>query len=230
MDQLIPPLTSPVVEGVLEKLWCAREDGLSVRQAAPEGKLNQPAIDQTVSAGLAAWHEAGLVFTRSGERVARSRVRRQRLAEELLRGILEVKPQPVGAAGGRGRETDGQACGVEPVLSEPVTERICTFLGHPVVCPHGKAIPPGECCTRHDRLVEPLVERLTALEPGGEGRIVFMAPGRQLERLMALGLVPGAHIKLLQNKPACVVQVGETTLAVDEEVLAQIDVRPSLKG
>ena len=38
------------------------------------------------------------------------------------------------------------ACTFEHILSPEVTDRICTFLGHPRTCPHGSPIPPGDCC------------------------------------------------------------------------------------
>ena len=50
-------------------------------------------------------------------------------------------------------------------------------------------------------------------------------------RLAVFGLVPGTEIKLLQRRPACVVQVGETELALDPEIARRILVRdPGLTG
>ncbi len=40
----------------------------------------------------------------------------------------------------------------------------------------------------------------------------------RLQRLAALGVVPGASIYVCQHWPAVVVEVGETTLALDSEV------------
>ena len=39
-----------------------------------------------------------------------------------------------------------EACRFEHILSDGATERICTFLGHPGLCPHGYPVPRGECC------------------------------------------------------------------------------------
>jgi Fe2+ transport system protein FeoA/rubredoxin len=41
-------------------------------------------------------------------------------------------------------------------------------------------------------------------------------------RLAVFGLVPGTEITLLQRRPACVVQVGETELALDLEIARRI--------
>jgi DtxR family Mn-dependent transcriptional regulator len=40
--------------------------------------------------------------------------------------------------------------------------------------------------------------------------------------LAVFGLVPGAEITLLQHQPACVVQIGETQLAIDPEIAESI--------
>jgi Fe2+ transport system protein FeoA len=44
--------------------------------------------------------------------------------------------------------------------------------------------------------------------------------------LAAFGLVPGAEIQLIQRRPACVVRVDETELALDGEVADEILVAP----
>jgi Fe2+ transport system protein FeoA len=49
-------------------------------------------------------------------------------------------------------------------------------------------------------------------------------PGR-LARLSVFGLVPGSRIQLLQRRPAAVIRIGETELALSDEILGQIWVR-----
>jgi DtxR family transcriptional regulator, Mn-dependent transcriptional regulator len=95
---------------------------------------------------------------------------------------------------------------------------------HPPVCPHGKPIPPGLCCARFKREVEPLVCPLPDWKLGEEGRVVFITPkpkGR-LERLSSPGLVPGPVICLAQKRPSYVIEIGETPLAPDEEISKEI--------
>ena len=50
--------------------------------------------------------------------------------------------------------------------------------------------------------------------------------GRRLEQLSNLGIVPNAVLRLLQKRPASVVQVGETEVAIDFGIARQIYVRP----
>lgn len=52
-----------------------------------------------------------------------------------------------------------------------------------------------------------------------------MVPGRS-HRLSAFGLVPGSRVQLLQRKPAPVLRIGETELAVSDEILDEIWVEP----
>jgi DtxR family Mn-dependent transcriptional regulator len=44
-----------------------------------------------------------------------------------------------------------QACYFEHILSPAVTDSICAFLGHPRLCPHGRPIPRGACCSAAPR-------------------------------------------------------------------------------
>jgi DtxR family Mn-dependent transcriptional regulator len=108
-----------------------------------------------------------------------------------------------------------------------MTDSICAFLGHPRFCPHGKPIPPGPCCRCLTRPIEPLVGPLGSLAVGERGRIVYIVPREpeRLVRLSVLGIVPGVEIALVQKSPAAVLRVGETTLAVDPEIAAEIYVK-----
>ena len=69
---------------------------------------------------------------------------------------------------------------------------------------------------------------LTELRPGQEARVLYIGTddGRRLEQLSNLGIVPNAVLRLLQKRPASVVQVGETEVAIDFGIARQIYVRP----
>ncbi|MDP6125859.1 MAG: metal-dependent transcriptional regulator, partial [Candidatus Latescibacteria bacterium] len=120
-----------------------------------------------------------------------------------------------------------QACDVEHFLRPDVIEHICTFLGHPRNCPHGRPIPLGLCCTSSDHSVEPLVQQLSSVNPGATVRIIFIRPQThaRLDRLAAMGVVPGTTIHLHQKKPAFVILFGETELAIEARVADDIYVR-----
>jgi DtxR family Mn-dependent transcriptional regulator len=119
------------------------------------------------------------------------------------------------------------ACVIEHVLDEAMTDAVCAFLGHPTLCPHGKPIPSGPCCRAFSRSLEPLVQPLDRLGPGDSAHIVFIVPREpgRLVRLAGLGVVPGATVHFQQRSPAAVLRVGETTLALEPAIAAEIYVR-----
>jgi putative ABC transport system ATP-binding protein len=87
-------------------------------------------------------HEHGefiVDFTAAGRQRAADVIRRHRLAERLFTQTLQVQNE---------EEIEEQACKFEHILSPEVTEKICSFLGHPATCPHGSPIPAGECCEK----------------------------------------------------------------------------------
>lgn len=76
--------------------------------------------------------------------------------------------------------------------------------------------PPADVWTLHD------------LRPGQEGRVTHIetVDGRRLEQLSGLGIVPDAVLRLVQKRPAPVVKVGETEVAIDLDIARQIYVKP----
>jgi DtxR family Mn-dependent transcriptional regulator len=124
-------------------------------------------------------------------------------------------------------EVEEEACKLEHILSPGVTESVCTFLGHPPTCIHGKPIPRGDCCAKFKKEMKPLVIPLDELGLGEEGRIVFIAPRshQRLDRLSTLGIVPGSIVRMHQKNPSHVLQLGETTLALDKDIVRDIYVK-----
>lgn len=155
-----------------------------------------------------------VTLTESGSVRARGVIRRHRLAERLFRDLLDLSE---GAA-------ESQACEFEHILSPEATDSVCTLLGHPPTCPHGKSIPPGDCCSAAHRSVQSLVTGLPHFPIGETGRIVFIAPRfhERMDKLAALGVVPGSEVRLHQRSPAYVLDIGETTVAIDAEIASEI--------
>ncbi|HXQ23204.1 MAG TPA: metal-dependent transcriptional regulator [Candidatus Acidoferrales bacterium] len=211
------------IEEVLERLWTLRERGTAV-SAGMEGQ----ALDFDPDAAVAAAQQRNLVavragrleLTAAGEQRAAGVMRRHRLAERLLFDVIHVDNEAMEAG----------ACELEHahILSEEATDRVCAFLGHPPTCPHDRAIPRGRCCEKFSHEVRPLVTPLSEGAIGADYRIVFIASRshRRLDRLCALGVVPGAQLHLHQRQPAFVVRVGETDIALEPEIAADIFVLP----
>jgi Fe2+ transport system protein FeoA len=68
------------------------------------------------------------------------------------------------------------------------------------------------------------VRPLSDLSPGQSGVVVTIATRQaaRLDRLGALGVVPGSIVTLKQRMPAFVLRVGETELTVDESIAQEI--------
>ncbi len=208
------------IDEILELIWTAREEGKnSLADVFPGGQ--QTGEDDTwkemTAANLVIIQEEKIALLREGERRAMDIIRRHRLAETLFFEVFELEEASMELG----------ACNFEHILSPKVIESVCTFLGHPRRCPHDKPIPSAECCSKFQRNVQPLVMRLCDLALGEEGRIVFITPRHhaRLDRLSALGLIPGTVVKLHQRQPAYVINIGETDLALDQEITQEIYVK-----
>jgi len=214
-------LIHPTTDEILERLWYAREESRTARSTDDLNLHVDPDEARRALAKLVETRQLTvdpiLELLPDGEERARGIVRRHRLAEILFTEVLDVDLD----------EAEVSACEFEHMLSERVVDRVCTFLGHPPKCPHGKPIPQGSCCRIFEKRVDPLITRLVDLAPGTEARIVFIAPrtSARLNRLAVMGIVPGTNVRLVQKKPAVVISAGETSIAVEDEVATEIWVR-----
>ena len=210
---------------VLEELWTLREQerftdvdelsrkihaGASPRWATVVEALERNDLVRTRSA------DGKLELTPAGEARARQLVRRHRLVEVLFHEVLELELESAEAV----------ACGVEHALSSGAEAAVCSFLGHPRMCPHGCPIPAGTCCARN-AAVQPLLHRLTELQPGARGNVALIAPREDtlVDQLADLGLIPGGHVRLVQCHPSVVVEVDQTQLGLDDAIARGIWVR-----
>jgi DtxR family transcriptional regulator, Mn-dependent transcriptional regulator len=169
------------------------------------------------SKGLITLTDDSIAFTDKGSALAKDLVRRHRLAERLFTDVFELSNSAA----------EADACRVEHVLSAELTDSVCTFLGHPPLCPHGNPIPRGECCRKYSSDMKPLVVRLNDFEAGKSARIVFITPTEvsRIGRLSSIGVIPGAVVRLLQKSPSVVLQIDETTLAIDSDLAKEIFVK-----
>ena len=208
------------IDELLELIWTLREKGVTdldyilgtTQDAEAKSILRLMIKDELFEM------EGNRIFLKErGEEKAREIIRRHRLTERLLTEIFEMSEE----------EVEEEACKLEHILSPGVTESVCTFLGHPPTCIHGKPIPRGECCAKFRKEMKPLVTPLEELGLGEEGRIVFIAPKshQRLDRLSTLGIVPGSIVRMHQKNPSHVLQIGETSLALDREIVRDIYVK-----
>ncbi|MCG6927507.1 MAG: ferrous iron transport protein A [Acidobacteria bacterium] len=116
---------------------------------------------------------------------------------------------------------------------------------------HGCPLSFGTCATRHcprcgytipdeERSVavrlarkllgrrEPLIAESLAQLPAGARAVVSRLQGdpELLSRLTAQGIAPGVTVHLVQRSPTYVIEIGETTIAVERRVAEAIRLRP----
>lgn len=220
-----PEKTRPQVllDEVLSVLYEKREQGesttpeelLVVRHG--EHVFTAQILDTAKRSGYVEDKDGHVELTTEGLRKAETIIRCARLAERLLVDVLRLRDDLV----------EPSACRLEHHLSAEVADSICTLLGHPKTCPHGHAIPAGECCRRAETEVQAIIKPLSSLQPGEAGTVAYVSstsPGR-LTRLGSLGLVPGQTVQVKQVRPSYIVAYGEMELALEKGVADDIYVR-----
>ncbi|MEW6408988.1 MAG: metal-dependent transcriptional regulator [Nitrospirota bacterium] len=206
------------LDEILELIWILREEGISgVKELIKRVEEDdiEKLLEHLVEEGFIEISGDTVRFKKEGEKRASDIIRRHRLAERLFADVFELDID------------ESTACQFEHILDSRVADSICTLLGHPPVCPHGRPIPRNECCNKFSIEVKSLILRLSDLDIGESGKIVFMVPSdhNRLDRLGALGVIPGTIVKLHQKNPTFVIQIDETTIALDSEIAREIYVK-----
>lgn len=208
-------------EEILECVWHLAETetpSLAALVARLPSLANEPEVARLEQEGFLHNVEGRLELTGKGRDLARHVVRANRLAACLLHNVLELEQQLV----------EQHACRLEHAITPELAENLCTLLGHPPTAPNGRPIPPGNCCQAGRSETAPVIIPLHTLEVGREGRVAFvrLPTAGQAAPLTAYGLAPGARVRLKQRHPAVVVEIGESTLALDTEIAAGFYVKP----
>ena len=197
------------LENTLRDLWIRIvEEGEKIRVDKPNDTIRL-----LIENGYARVQDGFIELTEKGLEAGRKLVRLHRLTERLLFDVLGAEEEVY----------ERVACEMEHVIPEELEEAICTLLGHPTKCPHGKPIPPGRCCLERRSFVPTLVHPLTELAPGTEAKISYMdVPEETYTRLIGLGLAPGKRIKIHQTKPTTILSTGDTQVAIDRDTASRI--------
>ncbi len=202
---------------ILEKYWIENKEKENTWRM--EIVSDDPVASELTEGSYATRDEDHLVLTEKGWDESRSCVRRHRLAERLLADVLDVKPETI----------HGISCKFEHLLQKDVEENICTLLGHPNKCPHGRPIPEGNCCRDNKRRPRKLVIPLSECDVDDKGKIVYIKTGKDhvMNKLTAMGVLPGLTIQLLTKTPSYLFRMGESQFAIDKELAEEIQVRVS---
>lgn len=130
----------------------------------------------------------GISLTKDGEREALIKLRYQRIAEAFLVTVMQFG----------WHEVHDEAYRMSSALSETIAQRMLEMAANPTHSPRGEPIPAidGSVTDLHDH---PLTEA-----HDGDDVIITRVRTRESDRLeyiAALGLVPGAEIKVIHKAP-----------------------------
>ncbi|MFO7792524.1 MAG: metal-dependent transcriptional regulator [Thermoplasmatota archaeon] len=233
-------ITKIEIDEALEILWTLEEEGKRDKESFKERltdkeegmkfnhrkrfrhgyreKVTDSVLKELKKRGLAKVYNEKVKLTDKGHNKARDIVRRHRLAERLLVDVLDMGKE----------EVEKPACEFEHLLSEEVTERICTLLGHPRECPHGMPIPSGKCCRKGRETIKPAIMPLTKIPVGKKVEIAYIHTKShpRLHKLLSYDIGPGSVIELHQKKPVYVIRSGETDIAMERGIIKDIFVKP----
>ena len=206
-------------EEILEALWIAVEEkgqGYAQRDKIRIAE-DDPAYDELTSLAFIEVKEGRVYLRQEGKEEGRRTIRRHRLAERLMMDVFNI----------RGETGEERACQFEHLLNEEVNVKVCTMLNHPTTCPHGKPIPPGECCDEAKKKGDLGVVPLTELKSGEDGEIAYIQTedDKKMQKLMAMGVLPGNRINLIQTFPSYIFRVGFSEFAIDSAMAREIFVR-----
>jgi DtxR family Mn-dependent transcriptional regulator len=210
---------SEKAEEILESLWIAVEEGGAafldpVRMDFP---ADDPAYKELTGHALIEIRQGMVYFRPEGREEGMMTIRRHRLAERLMMDVLNI----------RGDDGEYKACQFEHLLNEGADVKVCTMLNHPTTCPHGKPIPPGECCAQARAQGDLGVVPLTEFKSGQQGEIAYIQTedSKKMQKLMAMGVLPGNKIVLVQAFPSYIFRVGFSEFAIDSNLAREIFVR-----
>ncbi|QUH22734.1 metal-dependent transcriptional regulator [Methanobacterium alkalithermotolerans] len=224
-------MISEPAEEALEKIWVFQEDHPD-NPLSPEIKsFNPQVIKELEDLKFIQKEEGEFKLTSEGMEEAKNVIRRHRLAEKLLHDILGLS----------GEDMETAACNFEHIMEGGVEESICNLLSHPDKCPHGKPIPPCECRTqgghRHGHghhqcdctagvktIIDKTVLPLNKMDKGEKGEIVYIKSSKRdnLQKILAMGVLPGRKIEIIQTYPSYVFQMEHTQMAVDKDIAESI--------
>lgn len=210
-------MLSERAEEILEALWIQiEEEGNKPLDLGIS--RDDSAIDDLVKLGYIRKDLDHIHLLEKGKSHAIACVRRHRLAERLLVDVLDIRKKIM----------DEVSCKFEHLLHEGLEDNVCTLLGHPKVCPHGKPIPAGRCCREKiDKRMLKFLAPLYDLEVKDKGKIAYLqAKDRShMQKLISIGAIPGVSITLIQKFPSYVFQIGHSQFAIDKELAQAIYVR-----
>jgi len=215
-------MISQQMEEYLEAIGKLEERGEPVTTSAlaKECRVAPPTVTEMLhrltEQGLISYEpRKEVALTEAGRELSTTVIRRHRLWERFLQDVLGLKWDQV----------HDQACRLEHATSPDLERKLEEALGDSATCPHGHTIPGAALET-----VAVSAGPLSAVEPGRSVRIVnVQEDGALLRQLEALGIAPGAVVRVEEVSPAdgaLTLMVGEQRQTLDSTAASQVVAAP----
>ncbi len=206
-------MKNQVFDEVLEAIWRCREqnqDSISACLEVVHAEADIAILQQMEKEGLVVLQGEKIKYTEDGEHLAKAIIRRHRLAERMFTDVLDIDQE----------QSELAACTFEHTVVPEVTEGLCTLLGHPHECPHGKAIPPGACCREGRVETKAALLPLSEVACGITVRVAYIRPRHHdhLHLMLSVGIAPGVPVRVHQRTPVLVVEAEQSEFAMDREI------------
>lgn len=201
-------------EEILETLWGHPEGEKHEAMNLGLAKGN-PEVEELLKWGYVKLINDKISSTEKGKIEGQKIVRRHRLAERLFADVLDVKKKLIHPV----------SCQFEHILHEGIEDNICILLGHPRTCPHGRPIPQGECCKKSkESNIGKVISCLDSIGVNQRGKVAYIhtQDQKKLQKIMAMGILPGMTISLIQKFPSYVFQIGHSQFAIDKELASAV--------
>jgi DtxR family transcriptional regulator, Mn-dependent transcriptional regulator len=220
-------------EMYLRTVFELEEEGIVPLRARIAERLSQsgPTVSQTVARMerdglLRVEGDRQLALTESGRALAVRVMRKHRLAECLLVGVIGLPWEDVHI----------EACRWEHVISDSVERRLTELLDYPVRCPHGNVIPglaelgvPDEAAKRADVAAgEPEIAMTDLATPAPEVVVVsriseqVQSDAVLMLKLKNIGIQPGREVRLAASDHGVRVTGADSSGDVETELPAEI--------
>ena len=211
----------PPVEEYLQAIESLNEEGTPAIQARIAERLGRSAptvsemLDRLATDGYVERSGRTITLTEQGQGVAKTVLRKHRLAERLLVDVIGLPWHLVHDEAGRW----------EHVMSDEVMNRLVQILGDPATCPHGNPIPGSANLLGTPSQQVPLAD----MEPGVRVRFERLGEeveldGTTLRYLDDAGFIPGAVATVTNRGPdgSLVLDTDGTTLVLGVDLCRRL--------
>jgi len=229
-------------EMYLRTVFELEEEGIVPLRARIAERLAQsgPTVSQTVARMerdglLHVENDRQLALSDSGRTLATRVMRKHRLAECLLVGVIRLPWE----------EVHIEACRWEHVISENVERRVLELLDYPVVCPHGNLIPgllelelPEYVRQRVLAATAEAGETMSGIASAVPVRVVVQRISEQIQsdlvlmlKLRRAGIQPGREVILMTGEHGVRVTAGQSadngSVELPDQIASHVFVSPA---